>query len=99
MIPLAIFLALIGWQIAVTALTFIYTGHATGAASREWAITSNVHQARDEARQAVPKPFRSGVDVSAHDATITVRMDIPASVDAPGLPQVLTVTEGVVMEP
>ena len=51
------------------------------------------------AASAVPEVFRSGVDVSAHDDIVTVSVDIPASVDLPGLPQQLTVTEGVVMEP
>ncbi|WP_277453702.1 P-loop NTPase [Janibacter sp. DB-40] len=99
MIPIALLLAVIGWQVAVTGLTFIYTGHASSAATREWAITGNEHDARTEARDAVPQPFGSGVDVAAHDARVTVRMDIPASFDVPGLPQQLTVTEGVVMEP
>lgn len=99
MIPLALILAVFGWQLAVTGLTFIYTGHASGAATREWSITSDEHDAQVEARNAVPEPFRSGVDVSAHDDTVTVNMTIPASFDVPGLPQQLSVSEGVVMEP
>ncbi|WEV77354.1 P-loop NTPase [Janibacter cremeus] len=99
MTPLALVLAVFGWQLAVTGLTFIYTGHASGAATREWAITSDVHDARAEARDAVPEPFRSGLDVSAHAESVTVNMSIPASFDVPGLPQQLSVTEGVVMEP
>lgn len=99
MIPLALTLAVFGWQVAVIGMTFVYTGHASGAATREWAITSDEHSARVEARDAVPEPFRSGVDVSASGDTVTVRMDIPASFDVPGLPQQMTVTEGVVMEP
>ncbi|WP_338749349.1 P-loop NTPase [Janibacter alittae] len=99
MIPLALILAVLGWQLAVTGLTFIYTGHASGAATREWAISSDEGAARTEARNSVPEPFGSGVDVSAHGDTVTVRMDIPVSFDVPGLPQELTVTEGVVMEP
>lgn len=99
MIPLAVLLAVIGWQVAVTGLTFIYTGHASGVATREWAITSDENETQVETRDAVPEVFRSGVDVSAHDDIVTVSVDIPASVDLPGLPQQLTVTEGVVMEP
>lgn len=99
MIPLALMLAVFGWQVAVIGMTFVYTGHASGAATREWAISSDEHNARVEARDAVPEPFRSGVDVSAAGDTVTVSMDIPASFDVPGLPQHLTVTEGVVMEP
>lgn len=99
LIPLALLLAVIGWHLAVTGLTFIYTGHASGAATREWAITGDQHGTQAHARDAVPQPFRSGVDVSAHADTVTVRVDIPASFDLPGLPQTLTVTEAVVMEP
>jgi pilus assembly protein CpaE len=98
-IPLALILCVLGWQLAVTGLTFIYAGHANGAASREYAISGDVDAARAEARESIPTPFSSGLDVRAAGNRVTVRVDVPASFEVPGLPDVLKVSKQVVMEP
>ncbi len=98
-IPLALILCVLGWQLAVTGLTFIYAGHANGAASREYAISGDVDAARAEARESIPTPFSSGLDVRAAGSRVTVRVDVPASFEVPGLPDVLKVSKQVVMEP
>lgn len=99
MIPLALLMAVICWQLAVIGVTFIYAGHATGAATREYSISGSTLQAQAEARSSVPTTFGSGLDVSSRRDTVTVRMDIPSSFNVPGMPQELSMSQDVVREP
>lgn len=98
MIPLAILLALVCWQAAVIGLTFLYSGHAASAASREFAISGSRTHATEMARDAVPGPFADGIHVATNGREVRVRMNVPGA-DIPGLPESLTTTRKVVTEP
>lgn len=101
MIPLALVLAVICWQIAVIGLTFVYSGHASSAAAREYSISQSESAASHSAKEAVPETFGSGLDVSSTPSDeVVVTMRIPMSFsEIPGLPETVTTTRHVLEEP
>ncbi len=97
--PLAIFIALAAWQIAVIGLTFVFSSHAARVAAREYSVTGSQASAQSAARGASPWAFGDGLTVSAGGSDITVTMNVPAAGPASlGFPQKLTSTRAVVSE-
>ena len=97
--PAVVLIALIAWQVAVIGFTFVFAGHSTTAAAREYAITGSQHQARIAANNALPGVLKGGVQVSASGDRISVTLDVPAAAPSfTGLPQHLTTTRSVVSE-
>lgn len=97
--PAVVLIALIAWQVAVIGFTFVFAGHSTTAAAREYAITGSQHQARVAADDALPGVLKGGVQVSASGDRISVTLDVPAAAPSfTGLPQQLTTTRSVVSE-
>lgn len=97
--PLAVLMCLLAWQVAVIGFTFVYAGHATTHAAREYAVTGSQSQARDAAREAVPAVLRAGLQVDSSGNAISVTVRIPAAAPSQtGLPQSLTTTRDFVSE-
>lgn len=101
MIPFALVLAVLCWQIAVIGLTFVYSGHASSAAAREYSISQDESAASRSAKEAVPDSFGTGLDVSSTPTDeIVVTMRVPMSFsEVPGLPETVTTTRHVLEEP
>lgn len=98
-LPLALLVCLVAWQVAVIGFTFIYSGHATTQAAREYAVTGSVSEAQAAALEAVPSVLRSGVQVQASGSQVSVTLRVPkAAPSGTGLPQQLTTTRTVVTE-
>ncbi len=100
-IPLALLTAVMCWHIAVIGLSFIWGGHATSIAAREYAITSDTTVARNAAQRAIPDAFGRHLTVSNPSGDrISVTVDIPLSfADSIGFPDTFTTTRDVVREP
>lgn len=98
-LPIALLLCLIAWQVAVTGFTFIYAGHATTAAAREFAVSADAGKARAAADDALPGALQGGLAVSAGGNRVSVTLQIPAAAPALiGLPTRITTTRQVVPE-
>lgn len=95
--PTALFLCLIGWQTAVTGFSFIYAGHASSVASREYSVTADAGEAERAARAAVPRSLRAGLSVSTSGDQVSVTVPVVKGFPA-GLPTSLTSTRTVVRE-
>jgi pilus assembly protein CpaE len=95
--PTALFLCLIGWQTAVTGFSFIYAGHASSVASREYSVTADSGEAERAARAAVPRSLRAGLSVSTSGNQVSVTVPVVKGFPA-GLPTSLTSTRTVVRE-
>lgn len=96
-LPTAVLLCLIGWQAAVTGYSFIYAGHASSVASREYSVTADAGDAERAARQAVPARLRSGLQVSTSGNQVSVTVPVIKGFPA-GMPTRLTSTRTVVRE-
>ena len=96
-LPAAVLLCLIGWQTAVTGFSFIYAGHASSVASREYAVTADAGDAERAARAAVPSSLRGGLSVAASGDRVSVTVPVVKGFPA-GLPTSLTSTRTVVRE-
>jgi len=98
LVPLVLAVCLLAWQVALTALAFVWNGHAANAAARAEAIGEDPAAA---ARAAVPASIRDQVQVSVlGDGTVKVIMQVPAI--CPGctqLPGHISQTSHVVEEP
>lgn len=101
MIPLAILLAVVCWQIAVTGLAFVWAGNATSAAARAYATGGTSATATTAARNSVPSAFQGGIAVAvpaAHKIAVTVPIPMTFA-GVVGLPTTVTTTRSVVSEP
>ncbi|WP_427384231.1 AAA family ATPase [Janibacter sp. G56] len=99
-IPLAMLLAVLCFQLAVIGLTFVYAGHAGAEAAREYGISGDASSAAAVARDVVPGPFAKGLSVTGGGDSIKVTLQVPMGFgSAVGLPQTLSATRGVVGEP
>lgn len=100
-IPMAILVAVLCWQIAVTGVAFIWAGRATTAAARSMAVNDNPDQVAHAARSAVPGAFSDGMVVRRPTpSSVSVTTRVPLSfAGAIGLPTSLTTTRNVVTEP
>lgn len=96
-LPAAVLLCLIGWQTAVTGFSFIYAGHASSVASREYSVTADAGDAERAARAAVPRSLRGGLSVAASGDRVSVTVPVVKGFPA-GLPTSLTSTRTVVRE-
>jgi pilus assembly protein CpaE len=96
-LPAAVLLCLIGWQTAVTGFSFIYAGHASSVASREYSVTADAGDAERAARGAVPRSLRSGLTVSTSGNQVSVTVPVVKGFPA-GMPTSLTSTRTVVRE-
>lgn len=97
-LPAAVLLCLIGWQTAVTGFSFIYAGHASSVAAREYSVTGDKVEATQAARKAVPGSLRSGVSVSTSGKRVSVTVPIVKGWPGSVLPTQLTSTRTVVRE-
>ena len=98
--PVALFLALIAWQVGVIGFSFIYAGHATTAAARSYSITGSQGEARKAANAALPGALKPGLVVTTAGDAVTVRVKVPlAAPAASGLPQEVITTRSVTVEP
>lgn len=98
-IPIALMLIVICWQVGVTGLTFFWNAQAATAASHEYAISHNSGLANLKARQAVPNLWSRGTLVSSGVSDVTVVTPIPTGLGhVAGLPNNITTTRSVVIE-
>lgn len=99
LLPIVAVIAVIAWQVAVIGFTFIYAGHSTTQAAREYAVTGSVSRAETAARESVPAVLRPGLQVTGTGSSVSVTVRVPAAAPkATGLPQQLTTTRQVVSE-
>lgn len=76
LVPFVILVLLLAWQVGLTALAFVWNGHAANAAARAQSIGEDPAAA---ARDAVPSSIQDQVHVSVlGDGSVKVTMDIPA---------------------
>ncbi|MQW76355.1 AAA family ATPase [Nocardioides sp. dk4132] len=98
LVPVVALICLLAWQVGLTALAFVWNGHAANAATRAHAIGEDPGAA---ARDAVPDSMRDSVHVTVlHDGSVTVSTKVP--VLCPGcaaLPGEISQTSDVVEEP
>ena len=98
LVPLVALACLLAWQVGLTALAFVWNGHAANAATRAHAIGEDPSVA---ARDAVPDSMRDSVRVTVlGDGTVKVSTKVP--VLCPGcaaLPSEISQTSDVVEEP
>ncbi|WP_166139789.1 AAA family ATPase [Nocardioides ochotonae] len=98
LVPLVALVCLLAWQVGLTALAFVWNGHAANAATRAHAIGQDPSVA---ARDAVPDSMRDSVRVTVlGDGTVKVSTKVP--VLCPGcaaLPNEISQTSDVVEEP
>lgn len=101
MIPLVLLLGVLCWQVAVIGLTFVYSGHASNAAAREYSISASEESAVSSARGAVPDIFGTDLEVkSTSVGEVELTMQVPLSFSqVPGVPESVTTTRAVVQEP
>ena len=99
-IPLALLLAFLAFQITVYGLAAIWLGQSTSVAAREYGVHGNAVYAVTKARDTVPEPFSSGLAAEGHGSSLTVRMKVPlAAGGLVGLPSSLSQNVGIVKEP
>lgn len=96
--PAIVLLCLICWQTAVIGYSFVYAGHASAAASREYSVTANTAKARQAARASVPAVLRPGLQVSTSGDRVSVTVPVVKGTSVGGLPTELTSTRKVVRE-
>ncbi|WP_435743797.1 AAA family ATPase [Nocardioides sp. SYSU DS0663] len=98
LVPLVALICLLAWQVGLTALAFVWNGHAANAATRAQAIGDDPGEA---ARDAVPDSMRDSVHVTVlGDGSVKVSTKVP--VMCPGcaaLPTEISQTSDVVDEP
>ncbi|CAI9415506.1 AAA family ATPase [Nocardioides sp. T2.26MG-1] len=98
LVPVVVLICLMVWQVALTALAFVWNGHAANAATRAQSIGEDPLEA---ARDAIPDSMRDSVHVTVlSDGSVRVSTDIP--VMCPGcaaLPGDISQTNDVVEEP
>lgn len=75
LVPVVVLICLLAWQVGLTALAFVWNGHAANAAARAEAIGQDPGEA---ARDAVPDSMRDRVSVSVgSDGQVRVATSIP----------------------
>ncbi len=85
MIPLAMLLLLLVWQLTLLGLSFVWAGHAANAASRAASIGQSTGEVVEAAREAVPPGVRDDLDVSPYArGDGTVHISIHASLISTG---------------
>lgn len=96
-LPMAITMVLLAWQLAVFGMSSVWSGHAANAAARAHALHLDPVQA---ARDAVPGGVASGLVVSTSGGSVTVSVAVPLVAPGVGtLPARITTTRTVVEEP
>ncbi|MFT3875678.1 MAG: AAA family ATPase [Propioniciclava sp.] len=95
-IPMALGIAVVMWQVAVLGLGALWLGQASTEATRSYAISGNITQATQAARSTIPEPFSSGVAVSGGSGTVRVTLHLPPGMSL--LPSISS-THTVVQEP
>lgn len=98
LVPIVALVCLLAWQVGLTALAFVWNGHAANAAARAAAIGENPAEA---ARDAVPDSMRDRVRVSVlGDGSVKVSTQIPVMCPScAALPGEISQTTDVVEEP
>lgn len=99
LVPLVGVVALMVWQIVLTALAFNWNSHAANAAARAYGMGDDPVAA---ARAALPESLRDDVQVTVDPETSEVRVSTRIPVMCPGcatLPAEIVETVGVVEEP
>lgn len=98
LVPVVALVCLMAWQVGLTALAFVWNGHAANAATRAQSIGEDPGEA---ARDAVPDSMRDNVRVTVlGDGSVKVSTKVP--VMCPGcaaLPGEISQTSAVVDEP
>lgn len=100
-LPAVLLVVALCWQVALVGMTFVWTGHAAGAASHAVSVGDDAGPA---ARGRVPGAFRAGMQVSPEgpgSGSGQVRVSVAVPVLAPGLlegPWRITVDRTVVTE-
>lgn len=76
LVPAVIVMCLLAWQVGLTALAFVWNGHAANEAARAVSVGEDPVAA---ARNAMPASMRSTIHVSVRSdqRTVEVRSDIP----------------------
>jgi pilus assembly protein CpaE len=95
--PLLLVVCFTVWQVGLTGLTMVWSGHAANAAARAASVNTDPGRA---ARGAVPGGMADDLTVSTSGDTVTVRLRVP--IGAPGIgafPGSITTSRTVVREP
>lgn len=100
LVPLALLLCLLAWQVGLVGLGFVWNGHAANAAASSYSIDGDVGRARAAALDAVPDSMRGQVSVaSTGPDTLRVSFDVPIAAPRFGNLHRLTTEVGVQEEP
>lgn len=97
LVPLVALICLLVWQIGLTSLAFVWTGHASNAAARAYSVGEDPTQA---ARAAVPEGMADEVSVSVAGDSVRVSVAVPLLCSGcAALPAKIQQETAVVMEP
>lgn len=94
--PIFLFLSLIVWHMAALGIAATLQANAASAASRAVSIGEDP---RSAAAEALPTGFADGLSVSGGPGALTVTLEIRGMVPSLGLPDTISTTRAVVMEP
>lgn len=101
-LPWALLIVAIVWQLVLVGMSFVWSGQAASAAARATSLGQEVHQIRSAAKDAVPSGMQSDVNVTHPNGDASVDVSVKVPVFAPGLvssPWSVDTSRSVVMEP
>src|SRR5690625_940010 len=101
-LPWALLIVAVVWQLVLVGMSFVWGGQAASAAARATSIGQEFHEVRDAAKSAVPSGMKSDVQVSKPNGADSIDVSVNVPVFAPGLlssPWSVDVSRNVVMEP
>lgn len=99
-IPIGLTVLGLMWQLAVSGLTLAWSGYATQAGAREYALSGSTVKAKAAMNDVLPSTFQSGSTFVADGKKVTVTLRVPANIGGElGLPKTLSTTRTVVFEP
>jgi pilus assembly protein CpaE len=99
--PTVLLICLMVWQLCLTGMTFIWSGLASGAAAREYSMTTDQTRVHDAAARSLPGWLAHGMVVS-YPPPDAVEVSLPIPVILPGkfaLPSRISAKHTVVREP
>lgn len=101
-LPWALLIVAIVWQLVLVGMSFVWGGQAASAAARATSLGQDMHEVRTAAQSAVPNGMQSDVRVSKPDGADSIDVSVNVPVFAPGIissPWSVDMSRNVVMEP
>jgi pilus assembly protein CpaE len=78
--PVVLLMCLLVWQLCLTGMTFIWSGLASGAAAREYSMTSQDGRVVDAAAKSLPTWLKNGMTITYPPGAVEVSLPIPVIV-------------------